>query len=253
MCEPVWANLPHKTALSAVRLVVRSGGVSTAGEWMRPARVWVRARSLLVSKTTGRNRRRLITLCSSTNQTTSKTVASRSTNDQQNVRSYKSWIGALVRDIEIVVILRLAHIITILTIMSKLLLGFNIFTVLGAYFLYRSGVRLYLDDGYDVLPPSVLRAREYTPPAVEQEPISIPTSSQPPDPVSPSSPWGGSGAKKNYTCTNLRMRPKFLSYDPIMVYIEDFMSPYETQHLKTLACVVFIPHSVLPPYAEFPL
>lgn len=121
--------------------------------------------------------------------------------------------------------------------MSKALLSFNIFAVLGAYFLYRSGLRLYLDDGYDVLPPSVLRARgEYTPP-VEQEPVSIPVSSQqsPPEPVSPSSTWGGSGAEKNYTCTNLRMKPKFLSYDPIMVYIEDFMSPYETKHLKTLA------------------
>lgn len=120
--------------------------------------------------------------------------------------------------------------------MSKLLLSFNIFAVLGAYFLYRSGLRVYLDDGYDVLPPSVLRARgEYTP-TDEQVPISIPISAQPlPGPVSPSSTWGGSGAKKNYTCTNLRMKPKFLSYDPIMVYIEDFMSPYETKHLKTLA------------------
>lgn len=121
--------------------------------------------------------------------------------------------------------------------MSKLLLSFNIFAVLGAYFLCRSGLRLYLDDGYDILPPSVLRARgEYTPPG-EQVPISIPILSQqsPPEPVSPSSTWGGSGAKKNYTCTNLRMKPKFLSYDPIMVYIEDFMSPYETNHLKALA------------------
>lgn len=120
---------------------------------------------------------------------------------------------------------------------SKLLLSFNIATVLGAYFLYWSGVRIYLDDGYDVLPPSVLRARESAAAApLKQVPITIPTASpQPPSQISPSAPWGGSGSKNNYTCTNLRMQPKFLSYDPIMVYIEDFMSPYETQHLKALA------------------
>ncbi|KAJ4393520.1 hypothetical protein N0V93_002732 [Gnomoniopsis smithogilvyi] len=129
--------------------------------------------------------------------------------------------------------------------MSKLLLGFNILTILAAYLLYQSGVRLYLDDGYDVLPPSVLRSRgEYTPPHVEQVPISIPISSQPTDPISPHSSWGGSGSKQNYTCTNLRMRPKFLSYDPIMVYIEDFMSPYETKHLKTLAEAQYEPSVV---------
>lgn len=120
--------------------------------------------------------------------------------------------------------------------MSKILLSFNICAVLGAYLLYRSGLRLYLDDGYDVLPPSVLRARGEDTPPVEQVPISIPISSQKlPEPVLPSSIWGGSDSKKNYTCTNLRMKPKFLSYDPIMVYIEDFMSPYETSHLKALA------------------
>lgn len=120
--------------------------------------------------------------------------------------------------------------------MSKLLLSLNILAVLGAYFLYRSGLRLYLDDGYDVLPSSVLRARGEHAPSAEQVPISIPTSSQPlEEPVPHSSTWGGSGARKNYTCTNLRMKPKFLSYDPIMVYIEDFMSPYETKHLKALA------------------
>lgn len=120
--------------------------------------------------------------------------------------------------------------------MSKILLSFNIFAILGAYLLYRSGLRLYLDDGYDVLPPSVLRARGENAPPVEQVPMSIPIlSQQTPDTVSPSSTWGGSGTKKNYTCTNLRMKPKFLSYDPIMVYIEGFMSPYETQHLKALA------------------
>lgn len=118
---------------------------------------------------------------------------------------------------------------------SKLLLGFNIAALLGAYFLYYSGLRIYLDDGYDSLPPSVLRARDHAP-HIEEVPISIHKSSQPSQPSAPtSSSWGGAGAKANYTCTNLRMQPKFLSYDPIMVYIEDFMSPYETQHLIALA------------------
>ncbi|KAH8892113.1 hypothetical protein GQ53DRAFT_605882, partial [Thozetella sp. PMI_491] len=35
-----------------------------------------------------------------------------------------------------------------------------------------------------------------------------------------------------YTCENLRMRPKFLSYNPIMVYIENFLTPYEVEYLK---------------------
>lgn len=118
---------------------------------------------------------------------------------------------------------------------SKLLLGFNIATILGAIFLYRSGLRLYLDDGLDALPPSVSRARGNTPQMEQPPSILLSSSSQPPSSPTASTSWGGSGAKINYTCTNLRMKPKFLSYDPIMVYIEDFMSPYETQHLKALA------------------
>lgn len=31
------------------------------------------------------------------------------------------------------------------------------------------------------------------------------------------------------------MKPKFLSYDPIMVYIENFLTDFEADHLKTLA------------------
>lgn len=99
---------------------------------------------------------------------------------------------------------------------SKVLLGFNAAAIFGAYFLYSAGVRVVLDDGYEMLPSLV----DFPPAA--------------PRPSSPSS-WGGAGEKNNYTCTNLRMQPKFLSFDPIMVYIEDFMSPYETQHLRKLA------------------
>lgn len=102
---------------------------------------------------------------------------------------------------------------------SKILLGFNAAVLLGAYILYSFGVRLTLDDGYEMLPSMV-----------DFAPI-------PPRPSSQSS-WGGSGALNNYTCTNLRMQPKFLSFDPIMVYIEDFMSPFETQHLRKLASVI---------------
>lgn len=38
-----------------------------------------------------------------------------------------------------------------------------------------------------------------------------------------------------YVCPIVPMRPKFLSYDPIMVYIEDFLTEFETEYLKTLA------------------
>lgn len=106
---------------------------------------------------------------------------------------------------------------------SKLLLGFNAVVLIGAYILYSAGVRLILDDGYEMLPSLV----DFAP--------------TPPRPSSASS-WGGSGEKNNYTCTNLRMQPKFLSFDPIMVYIEDFMSPYETKHLRRLASVPELSH-----------
>lgn len=99
---------------------------------------------------------------------------------------------------------------------SKILLGFNAAVLVGAYILYAAGVRLILEDGNDMLPS--LLTFQSTP----QRPSTVKS-------------WGGSGEKTNYTCTNLRMQPKFLSYDPIMVYIEDFMSPYETQYLRKLA------------------
>lgn len=106
---------------------------------------------------------------------------------------------------------------------SKLLLGFNAFMVLGAYLLYACGVRLILDDGYDEL--------ELQEVMYNFQPVAITKASSP----ASSGSWGGSGEQANYTCTNLRMQPKFLSYDPVMVYIENFMSPFETQHLRELA------------------
>lgn len=103
---------------------------------------------------------------------------------------------------------------------SKVLLGFNAAVVLGAYFLYSNGVRLTLDDDSSDFAMSSLVF-----PHVGLKPASTPAS------------WGGSGELANYTCTNARMQPKFLSYDPVMVYIENFMSPFETEYLKKLACV----------------
>lgn len=103
---------------------------------------------------------------------------------------------------------------------SKILLSFNAAVLIGAYILYSAGVRLALDDGYESS-PSVMNFA-----STSQRPSS-----------SSSASWGGSGERKNYKCTNLRMQPKFLSFDPIMVYIEDFMSPYETRHLRRLALV----------------
>lgn len=38
-----------------------------------------------------------------------------------------------------------------------------------------------------------------------------------------------------YVCPDVAMRPKFLSYDPIIVYIENFLTDFETEYLKTLA------------------
>lgn len=105
---------------------------------------------------------------------------------------------------------------------SKVLLGLNAAAVLGAYFLYANGVRLTLDDDYtDIVTKSLVF------PHVGLTPASTPAS------------WGGSGERANYTCTNARMQPKFLSYDPVMVYIENFMSPFETDYLKKLAWVFF--------------
>lgn len=39
----------------------------------------------------------------------------------------------------------------------------------------------------------------------------------------------------NYVCEHPNMRPKFLSYDPIMVYLEGFLTDFEADYLKQLA------------------
>lgn len=94
---------------------------------------------------------------------------------------------------------------------SKALLGFNAAAAIGAFALYLNGARVVLDSG-------------------EAQPaIDIVQTSHTEPPLSS----GGKG--NNYTCTHSEMKPKFLSYDPIMVYIENFITPYETEHLKKLA------------------
>lgn len=112
---------------------------------------------------------------------------------------------------------------------SKVLLSFNAAAVLGAYLLYANGVRLVLeDDEYyynDLGMPTLAQTNQQAPIHVVSSSTSTPSSSS----------WGGSGQRDNYTCTNARMQPKFLSYDPVMVYIENFMSPFETDYLKQLA------------------
>lgn len=40
---------------------------------------------------------------------------------------------------------------------------------------------------------------------------------------------------RNYVCQHPNMRPKFLAYDPIMVYIEGFLTDFEADYLKQLA------------------
>lgn len=96
---------------------------------------------------------------------------------------------------------------------SKALLGFNAAAALGAFVLYLGGARVVLDSNS----------------GEAQSAVDI---IQSPDAQAPvASHTKGS----NYTCTHSEMKPKFLSYDPIMVYIEDFISPYETEHLKKLA------------------
>lgn len=104
---------------------------------------------------------------------------------------------------------------------SKLLLSLNAAAVLGAYLLYANGVRLTLDDDDGAGDASPLRSLVF--PHVGLAPAHSPAA------------WGGIGELANYTCTNARMQPKFLSYDPVMVYIENFMSPFETDYLKALA------------------
>lgn len=42
----------------------------------------------------------------------------------------------------------------------------------------------------------------------------------------------------NYICQHpAQMRPKFLAYDPVMVYIEGFLTDLESDYLKSLAYV----------------
>ncbi|CZR52524.1 uncharacterized protein PAC_02401 [Phialocephala subalpina] len=43
------------------------------------------------------------------------------------------------------------------------------------------------------------------------------------------------GSSISYSCGTQNVQPHFLSYDPVLVYIESFLSPYEAQHLKELA------------------
>lgn len=53
-----------------------------------------------------------------------------------------------------------------------------------------------------------------------------------------SSPSNSSG----YVCDpDYRVTPRFLSYDPIMVHIENFMTPYEVQYLRRLAYTSLCP------------
>lgn len=96
---------------------------------------------------------------------------------------------------------------------SKALLGFNAAAAIGAFVLYLGGARVVLDSN-----------------SGEAQPLVGIVQSSHADPVLSSDGKGG-----NYTCTHSDMKPKFLSYDPIMVYIENFISPYETEHLKKLA------------------
>lgn len=103
--------------------------------------------------------------------------------------------------------------ITNIEMASKALLGFNAAAAIGAVVLYLGGARVVLDSN-----------------SGEVQPLVDIVQSSPPQ-AAPSS----DGKRSNYTCTHSEMKPKFLSYDPIMVYIENFISPYETEHLKKLA------------------
>lgn len=96
---------------------------------------------------------------------------------------------------------------------SKALIGFNAAAVIGAFVLYLGGARVVLDSN-----------------SGEAQPLVDIVQSSQSQAVAPSD-----GKASNYTCTHSEMKPKFLSYDPIMVYIENFISPYETEHLKKLA------------------
>lgn len=96
---------------------------------------------------------------------------------------------------------------------SKALLGFNAAAAIGAFVLYLGGARVVLDSNSEEALPVV--------DVVQSSNAKAMPSSQ--------------GKGSIYTCTHSEMKPKFLSYDPIMVYIENFISPFETEHLKKLA------------------
>lgn len=96
---------------------------------------------------------------------------------------------------------------------SKALLGFNAAAALGAFVLYLGGARVVLDSN-------------------SGEAQAVVNMNQSPQ---AHAALASNTKGSNYTCTHSEMKPKFLSYDPIMVYIENFISPYETEHLKRLA------------------
>lgn len=105
---------------------------------------------------------------------------------------------------------------------SKALLGFSAAAAVGAFVLYLSGARVVLDSNSGEAQP-----------LVDLVQTSRAGSSLSPD-----------GKGSNYTCSHSEMKPKFLSYDPIMVYIENFITPYETEHLKKLALAEYEPSVV---------
>lgn len=83
---------------------------------------------------------------------------------------------------------------------TKSLLAFNALTLLGAYVLFNSRTVQQVD----IWGP---------------KPAALSTSNS-----------------SEYVCDpDYRVTPRFLSYDPIMVHIENFMTPYEVQYLRKLA------------------
>lgn len=44
--------------------------------------------------------------------------------------------------------------------------------------------------------------------------------------------------RTNYVCHHPNMRPKFLAYDPVMVYLEGFLTEFEADYLAQLAFVL---------------
>ncbi|KAI3392924.1 hypothetical protein diail_4973 [Diaporthe ilicicola] len=108
---------------------------------------------------------------------------------------------------------------------SKALIGFNAAVAVGAFLLYLGGVRVVLVNNHGQAQSVVDRVQ------------NLRTGSVP--------PFVQEAIKEtSYRCTHSEMKPKFLSYDPIMVYIENFLSPYETAHLKKLAEAEYEPSVV---------